>query len=45
MLLARERVKPSPGSNSHAMPVVNILAKSARELAAENGESWRTVYP
>ncbi len=42
MLRHANAVKPSPGSNSHAMPVVIFQPISARELAAENDESWRT---
>ncbi len=45
MLLARERGETFAGSNSHAMPVVNILANICKGTGAENGESWRTVYP
>ncbi len=45
MLLARERSETFAGSNSHAMPMVNISANICKGLAAENGESWRTVCP
>ncbi|UMX58982.1 hypothetical protein MJ391_21815 [Escherichia coli] len=46
MLLARERWKRfAEVPNGHAMPVVNISANICKgELAAENDESWRTLF-